>query len=173
MREVIKYIINNWVVILPSTILVIVLPFILSKYFPNNPTLSAIKQAFKVALTNRVNLLSIFVLTYVVSVISGVVNNNLSIGQSLFGSLYSVLGYGMMFWIGFILLITVLDVLLFGFVQRTEYVNAKLIFEWVVISSPFVYWLIKYNQWVFLAAIVAFLIGQLIRKPMILKILME
>jgi len=173
MREITKFILNNWLIVFPIAVFIIVLPFILSRYFPNNPTLSTIKQAFKIVLTNRINLLTIFTITYFVTVVSGIVNDNLSVGQSLFGSLYSVLGYGIMFWIGFILLITILDVLLFGFDKRVEYVNVKLLLEWVIISSPFVYWLVKYNQWVFLAAIIAFLIGQLIRKPMILKTLIN
>jgi len=171
MREVTKFILNNWAIVFPITVFIIALPFILSRYFPNNLTLLTIKQAFKVVLTSRINLLTIFIITYVVTVISGVINDNLSVGQSLFGSLYSVLGYGIMFWVGFILSITVLDILLFGFDKRVEYVNTKLLLEWVIISSPFIYWLVKYNQWVFLAAIIAFLIGQIIRKPMILKTL--
>jgi len=171
MREIAKFILNNWLIVFPITVFIVILPFILSRYFPNNPILSTIKQVFKVVLTSRVNLLTIFTITYIVTVISGVTNDNLSVGQSLFGSLYSVLGYGIMFWIWFILLITVLDVLLFGFDKRVEYVNAKLLLEWAIISFPFVYWLVKYNQWVFLAALIAFLMGQIIRKPMILKIL--
>lgn len=171
MREIAKFILNNWLIVLPITVFVIVLPFILSKYFPNNPVLSTIKQAFKIVLTNRINLLTIFFITYVVTVISGMISDNLSFGQSLFGSLYSVLGYGIMLWIGFVLSIMVLDILLFGLDKRVEYVNGKLLLEWAIISSPLVYWLIKYNQWVFLAAIIAFLIGQMIRKPIILKIL--
>lgn len=171
MREITRFILNNWLIVLPIAVFAVVLPFALSKYFPSNPTLSSLKQALKIVLTSRINLLIIFIITYIVTVISGVVNDDLSLGQSLFGSLYSVLGYGIMLWIGFILSITILDILLFGLDKRVEYTNTKLLLEWAIISAPLVYWIIKYNQWVLLAAIIAFLVGQMIRKSMVLKIL--
>jgi hypothetical protein len=76
-----------------------------------------------------------------------------------------------MFWLGFFMLIGILDVVLFSFNKEPRYTNYKLALEWIVISSPFIYWLIKYNQWIFLVAILAFLIGQYLRRPFIFRIL--
>jgi hypothetical protein len=69
------------------------------------------------------------------------------------------------------LLIALLDVVLVSFNREPRYTNYKLALEWIIISLPFIYWLIKYNQWIFLLAILAFLIGQYLRRPYIFKIL--
>lgn len=162
---------SNWVVVLPITILVFVLPFVLSKYFPNNPTISAIKQVFKVVLTNRINILVVFVFVFLFGFFSAIINEQFSIGEALFGTTYGVVLYGIMFWIGFVLCVSVLDIVLFSFYTEPKYTTYKLVIEWVLISSPFIYWIFRYNQWVFLVAVLAFLIGQYLRRPYIFKIL--
>ena len=90
---------------------------------------------------------------------------------AIFGSVFLILGYGIMFWLGFFILIGILDLVLFSVVKRPPHVNYKLALEWIIISLPFIYWLIKYNQWIFLVAIIAFLIGQYLRRSYIYKIL--
>ena len=171
MREIVKFILNNWVVVLPITISILIFPFIAAKYFPSNPIISAIKQVFKVVLTNRINLFTIFIAVYIASLIFNMANAKFALGEALFGATYLVLGYGIMFWIGFIICILVLDIALFSFYKEPQYTTYKLAIEWLLISSPFIYWLIKYNQWIFLVAILAFLIGQYLRRPYILRIL--
>lgn len=171
MREIVKFIMSNWAVVLPVTILVLVLPFVVSKYFPNNPAISNIKQVFKVVLTNRINLFTIFIAVYIANLIFNIANAKFAFGEALFGATYLVLGYGIMFWIGFIMCILVLDTVLFSFCKEPQYTTYKLAIEWILISSPFIYWLIKYNQWIFLVAVLAFLLGQYLRRPHIIRIL--
>jgi hypothetical protein len=130
------------------------------------------KEVMKIVLTNWINVASIFIAVYVAGFISAVVKDKFKFNEALFGTTYSILGYGMIFWIGFFILISLLDILLFSFNRQQQYTNYKLAFEWLLISSPFIYWLIKYNQWIFLVAIIAFLIGQFLRKPHIFKILL-
>lgn len=171
MRDIVKFILSNWAVVLPVSILVLVFPFVVSKYFPNNPAISTTKQVFKVVLTNRINLFTIFTATFIASLVFNMVNEKFTFGEALFGAAYLVLGYGIMFWIGFIVCILVLDVVLFSLYTEPKYTTYKLAIEWVLISSPFIYWIIRYNQWIFLVAVLAFLVGQYLRRPYIIRIL--
>lgn len=171
MREIVKFIMSNWAVVLPVTVLVLVLPFVVSKYFPNNPAISNIKQVFKVVFTNRINVLVIFVSVYLFGFFSAIINEQFSIGEAIFGTTYGIVLYGMMFWTGFIMCILVLDIVLFSFYTEPKYTTYKLAIEWVLISSPFIYWVVRYNQWIFLVAVLAFLAGQYLRRPYIIRIL--
>jgi hypothetical protein len=125
----------------------------------------------KIVLSNWVNVVSIFVCVYVAGCISAMINDTFTFSEALVGSIFSVVLYGSVFWIGFFIEITLFDVLLFSFNRDPAYINYKLILEWIIISAPFIYWLIKYNEWIFLVAILAFLIGQYLRRPYIFKIL--
>ena len=122
------------------------------------------KEVMKIVLTNWINVASIFIAVYVAGFISAIVKDKFKFNEALFGTTYSILGYGMIFWIGFFILISLLDILLFSFNKQQQYTNYKLIIEWVLISSPFIYWFVKYNQWIFLVAIIAFLIGQFLNN---------
>ncbi len=129
------------------------------------------KEIMKIVLSNWVNVVVIFIVVYVAGFISAMINDKFTFSEALFGTTYSVVGYGSVFWIGFFTVIALLDVLLFSFNREPRYTNYKLALEWIIISLPFIYWLIKYNQWIFLVAILAFLIGQYLRRPYIFKIL--
>ncbi len=125
----------------------------------------------KIVLSNWMNVVSIFLGVYVAGFISSMINDKFTFSEALIGSTFSVVLYGSVFWIGFFIEIALLDVLLFSFNRDPEYINYKLVLEWIIISSPFIYWLIKYNEWIFLVAILTFLIGQYLRSPYIFKIL--
>jgi hypothetical protein len=123
-----------------------------------------LKIKFRIYLTNWVNILGIFLATYISIVISDI--NNFP--YTLFFSLYSIIGYGFMFWCSFLILILILDFIL---INSNNIILRILIIEWFIISIPFAYWCIKYNQWIFGVAIVAFLLTQFIRKKSIIKII--
>jgi hypothetical protein len=171
MREITIFILNNWKVVLPICIFILIFPFVLNKFYPRNPIVIGIKQLLQILFTNWINLTVILLSTFVFSIINSMISVNFTLGQAVFGSVYLVLGYGIMFWLGFFLLIGVLDLILFSVAKEPQYTNYKLAFEWLFISLPFIYWLIKYNQWIFLVAILAFLIGQYLRRSYIFKIL--
>lgn len=128
---------------------------------------------FLILKTNWINLLGIFISVYVFSVSVALSNQEHglfdSILEALIGGFILVFGYGLTFWVGFIFLITMLDILLLG--SNTQNISIKLILEWFVISIPFVYWVIVYSEWIFLVGIIAFLITQYIRKQQILNII--
>ena len=54
MREIVTSIIYNWELVLLITILVVSIPFVLSRYFPNIRALLLVKRTLKVILTNRI-----------------------------------------------------------------------------------------------------------------------
>ena len=127
--------------------------------------------SLKIVLTNWVNFLVIFIVLYLVGFLSAHFIDGFSFSDALVETLFALLGYGIIFWIGFFIVIAILDTLLFSFKKEPVYINNNLYMEWIIISSPFIYWLIKYNQLFFLVAILAFIIGQYLRRPYILKIL--
>ena len=121
-----------------------------------------LKLKIKIFLTNWVNLLGIFLATYSAIIISDISN----FPQTLFFSLYSILGYGFLFWRGFLIAIFFMDMILLN----KKNTNIILFIEWFTISIPFVYWIFKYGQWIFGVAILAFFITQYYRKEKIMKI---
>jgi hypothetical protein len=129
------------------------------------------EKILKIILTNWINVIAIFFAVFIVGFISAMINDKFSFNEALFGTTYSVIGYGMIFWLAFFASIIILDTILFSIARQLQYVNYKLIIEWVLISLPFLYWFFKYSQWIFLIAVLAFVVGQYLRQSYILKIL--
>ena len=124
----------------------------------------------KIILTNWTNLLGVFLVTLAFSCVLVSTDANLSynILQTILAALFSVLGYGMLAWVLFIALLVILDLVFI--IPIKENVRTKLLIEWLIISVPFIYWAVKYDEWIFIAAIMAFLITQLLREKRIAKI---
>ena len=131
------------------------------------------KINLKLFKTNWINVLGIFLAVYLFLIAVALANQEnsffASLLEALIGGLISVVGYGSVFWIGFLLVLFILDMLLLN--TDAKNVTARLFLEWVIISIPFAYWLIKYSEWVFLVAIIAFLISQFVRRRMVVDIL--
>lgn len=172
MRDILIFILNNLEIIFPIALLALLLPFILFKFYPHNHFIRSIKKIFQIIFTNWVNLVVILLITFAFSVINSIINANFTFGEAIFGSIYLVAGYGIMFWIGFITLIGALDMTLFSITKQIQYIKHILVIEWLLISLPFFYWLVKYSEWIFLVAIIAFSIGQFLRQKYITKVLL-
>jgi hypothetical protein len=114
--------------------------------------------------TNWINITGVFVITYFYVILSVLLHSGTFI-QAIFGGLISICLYGMMFWGLFVVSLVALDLLVI--MRNKNHLKAKLLIEWLLISSPFIYWTIKYNEWIFAVAIVAFLISQLLRERLI------
>ena len=101
------------------------------------------------------------------------VNTFSDLGQALrtgfLGGLFGIIMYGAIFWVGFAAAMFVLDIALLD--KENKDLEVKLFFEWILISSPFIYWLIKYSEWIFLVAILSFLITQYLRSKRIRSII--
>ncbi|NRF37196.1 hypothetical protein [Pedobacter foliorum] len=85
------------------------------------------------------------------------------------GGLFTIFLFGSFFWIGFIAIMFFLDMILLN--ANREYLLGKLFLEWVIASSPFIYWGVKYSAWLFFMAVAAFLIAQWYRAKAIDKII--
>ncbi|WP_415325318.1 hypothetical protein [Chryseobacterium sp. MMS23-Vi53] len=129
------------------------------------------KKVLKIVLTNWVNILTVYIFMFVWLIISELIPGYVTLKEALYNTFGSLIVYYLPFWLGFSMLIALLDFLFFSFDKNSQYTNYKLIFEWLLISLPFIYLLIEYNQWIFLVAIFAFSIGQYLRRPYIFKIL--
>ncbi|CAG5074757.1 hypothetical protein DYBT9623_05445 [Dyadobacter sp. CECT 9623] len=123
----------------------------------------------KILTTNWINILGVFIAMLLYSIIFNQLNNDLgyNIFQSIVGSLILICLYGMMFWGLFVVSLIVADLLLIVWDQK--HLRQKLLIEWLIISSPAIYRLIKYQEWIFLVGIVAFFITQLLREKLIVK----
>ena len=122
----------------------------------------------KILLTNWINLLGVFMATFAFSVIQMLTKANLSyILQATLAALFGVIGYGMLFWGLLVIALIILDLILI--VPNPKNLKTKLLAEWLIISISFIYWTVKYHEWIFAVAIIAFLITQLLREKYITK----
>ncbi|HVW13587.1 MAG TPA: hypothetical protein VHB54_07200 [Mucilaginibacter sp.] len=121
----------------------------------------------KILLTNWINIAGVFVATFL-SVFTFVLFNSGSILAALFGAFLSICLYGISFWMGFIIALIFLDAILI--ISGLNKLIFKLFIEWLLISAPFFYWAFKYSEWIFIAAIIGFLLSQLFRKKQLDKV---
>src|SRR5262249_33921089 len=128
------------------------------KNFPLKEYWEGIIRTLTYFITNWINLVGIFIAAYFFGIIEVIADPSYTAADvimvGILGGLFGLLFYGFIFWLGFILAMLILDFLLMGTDKRLLY--PVLIFEWLVVSAPFFYWLFKYAQWSFLVAICAF-----------------
>lgn len=67
------------------------------------------------------------------------------------------------------LTIVILDIILFSFNQR--WTKEKLIIKWAIIVTPFINAAFEYKYWAWLTISILFLLTQLYREKLILKII--
>ncbi len=123
----------------------------------------------KIIKTNWINITGVFIVTFVYAIILNLNDVNVSgnILQSILAALILVCLYGIMFWILYIVLLVIFHLLFIA--KNQNNLISKLLIEWFIISIPFVYWGIKYQKWILIAAIVTFLVTQLFRTKSIKK----
>lgn len=135
------------------------------------------KIKMKIFLTNWVSVVGIFIVLCLTGIITelwkveSIREAPNAIATGLFGVLLALLLYSLVIWLAFILVMFLLDFLLMN--NDKTYVRHKLLFEWILVSSPFIYWGFEYSQWIFFVAIGTFFITQAIREKLILKLLSE
>jgi hypothetical protein len=121
----------------------------------------------KIIKTNWINIAGVFAITYLY-VITDVILHSGTFVQAVLGGLISICLYGMMFWGLFLVSLITMDLLII--LRNRNHLKEKLLIEWLLISGPFIYWTIKYNEWIFAVAIGAFLLSQLLRERMIKQV---
>jgi hypothetical protein len=123
------------------------------------------KLKIRVALTNWINVIGIFLISYLFVIVYEIKD----FPFILLSALFLLIGYGIVFWFFFIVTIFILDFTLFN--QSTKFVYEKLFAEWIIVCTPFLYWIFDNKYPYFFVQIIAFGITQYIRKNKILKIL--
>jgi len=125
----------------------------------------------KIIKTNWINIVGVFIAAFLYAVILNMndVNVSRNVFQSILPALMLVCLFGFMFWVFFIVLLIILDLLLL--VKSRSKLIGKILIEWLVISSPFIYWAVMYKEWIFVIAVIAFLITQMMRIKNINKVL--
>ncbi|WP_426473372.1 hypothetical protein [Chryseobacterium balustinum] len=125
----------------------------------------------KILYTNWINITGIFTALFLCTTIFNLLDPNVSrnLFQAIFASLILIFLYGIIFWVGFVLVLTILDLIII--VPNQNNLRLKLFLEWIIISTPFIYWAIIYDRqrYIFLVAVVTFLITQLLRERLIKK----
>ena len=90
------------------------------------------------------------------AVLLNLVTTSYSPLQALVAGSILVLGYGLLFWAGFWGAVLLLDAgLLLG--ANPARLTPRLLLEWALISTPFLYWAVLYHQGIFGVASAAFL----------------
>lgn len=108
-------------------------------------------------------------MSFTYTFLNSLLNISTTFKQAFIGALLLICLYGIMFWIAFIILLAVLDLLLI--IPNFKNIRIKLIVEWGIISTPFIYWAIQYERQrgLFIIVIITFLATQLIREHLIRK----
>ncbi|MGN6265791.1 MAG: hypothetical protein ACTHM5_08960 [Ginsengibacter sp.] len=130
----------------------------------------------KVLLSNWIQFIAIYLGFYFAIIGSKIFeSNNYSWSSTLFQSLLTIplliIVYGLDLLWKFFVAIFILDILLFAFNNR--WTKEKLIVEWFIISIPFVNAAFEYKYWAWLTISALFLLTQLYRNKIILRIINE
>lgn len=124
----------------------------------------------KVIKTNWINIIGVFLAVFISAFILNL--NDINVSRTLFQAIVSALilvcFYGIMFWGLLIISLVILDLLLI--VKNANNLKVKLLLEWLIVSAPFIYWTVRYNEWIFLTGIIALLVTQLLRERVIKKV---
>ncbi|QIL74865.1 hypothetical protein [Hymenobacter sp. HDW8] len=133
------------------------------------------KLILRLAATNWVNCAAIAACTYSVGLVgslldSGSLYDRLMVG--IFGSIFLLIYYGSIFWLGFVACMVVLDMAGLLFLDIANRLNSRtglsffLGIESMLISAPFIYWAVKENYYLWYGLVTAFWLSQfLIRLP--------
>jgi hypothetical protein len=123
----------------------------------------------KILLTNWINLFGVFVAVFLYAIFYNIyyISATRNFYQLMVSAFILVSLYGMQFWGLYITELILFDLLFI--VKDQSKLKTKLIIEWLLISLPFIYWIISHKQWIFLVGVLVFLITQLIRQNLIIK----
>lgn len=96
----------------------------------------------KIFATNWVNLITIFLILYVSCIIAGIINSE-SFFTTFIGSILAIILYGFVFWLGFIIVMFLMDLILMTPARKR--LELKLVIEWGLVSGLLINWFLEYN----------------------------
>lgn len=127
----------------------------------------------KIISTNWINILGVFIAVLIFSTVRNLVDTEISrtVFQAFFATLILICLYGLLFWLSFAVCLILLDLILI--VKNQGGLRSRIFIEWFIISTPFIYWAVIYERqrWLFLVAVFAFLITQMMREKLIRKVI--
>jgi hypothetical protein len=133
----------------------------------------------KLILSNWIHLLGFYLIIEISTIIHiatspDAMNWQESVGGLLLGAPFLMLSYGLIFIIGFLLVIVILDILLFFLPtnNRKFVIILVLSTEWLLIVPIFIYWAFEYNYWLWIYLSASFLITQIIKSRRVKGILL-
>jgi hypothetical protein len=123
----------------------------------------------KILLTNWINFFGVFIAVFLYAIFYNIYDESATRNfyQSTVAAFILVSLYGILFWGLYITELILFDLLFI--VKDQSKLKKKLIIEWLLISIPFIYWIIFHKQLIFLVGVIVFLITQLIRQNLIIK----
>lgn len=123
----------------------------------------------KILFSNWINIVGILVVLFCYTFLNSLINFQATFIQALFGAFLLICFYGIIFWLGFLILIFILDLILIIPTQKS--LKIGLLMEWLIISTLFIYWAVIYKEQrvLYIIAIIAFLISQMIREKWLNK----
>ena len=126
----------------------------------------------KIILTNWINLIGIILSLCICNFYFFWGEKNI-FGQSLFATFYVFTVFGSVFWIGVLICLITIDIIFIFIKLYKNNLNLGIIMQTFLISLPFIYWSIIYDnvRWLFIVEVITFLITQYIRKGIIKKII--
>lgn len=135
--------------------------------------LIALKKILNFAQSNLVHLLGFLIATYVmllISFLSNVETYSLDeIIKDVITAPIFLLTYGLLPILGFIITITVLDIICFY--RNNKYIIPLLFAQWILIVPRFILWAFEYEYWLWIYLALSFMITQYLRINEIKSIL--
>jgi hypothetical protein len=130
----------------------------------------------KLLLTNWIHLLGFYIVIEISIIIHLITSGNpdTSLQATILIILLAVpflmISYGLMFIVGFLFGITLLDVILFSLIKYNRWI---FVIEWLLIVPVFIYWAFEHEYWLWLYLSAAFLVTQVIRSQRIKNLSIE
>jgi hypothetical protein len=140
-------------------------------YVNTNNQQKMARKTLRIVGTNWINVLGVFLSVFLYAIANILQDSpDYDVTAAVYAAVILVCFYGFLFWALFLIALLIFDLLLFTHAAK-EHISLKLFTEWLLISIPFIYWIIKYEEYIFSAAIATFLITQILRRNCLRAIL--
>jgi hypothetical protein len=127
-------------------------------------------RLLKIISTNWTHLVGFYLTTYLSFILFKIIGlgddyewDTLWFGFISAGLLFIVYGLDILGY--FILTILTMDIISFSWTNK--WIKETLIIQWIIISTPFIYWAFEYQYWLWITLSISLLITQMIRRKKI------
>jgi hypothetical protein len=127
-------------------------------------------RLLKIISTNWTHLVGFYLTTYLSFILFKIIGlgddyewDTLWFGFISAGLLFIVYGLDILGY--FVLTILTMDIISFSWTNK--WIKETLIIQWIIISTPFIYWAFEYQYWLWITLSISLLITQMIRRKKI------